>query len=242
METLKIGIVEDELLIAESIKVTLRQIGYRPTEAARNYADALKMIDHESPDLLLIDIALDGKQDGIDLAAVVNEKYSIPFIFLTANSDHATVNRAKEVKPYAYLVKPFDENGLYSSIEIAFNNYNGGNYQKAAESPLRYKDLFFVKEGDLFHKVDWNDVLYVQSDNVYLHVHTAKRQYIIRGKLDDLINDWRPGDFFQVHRSYAINLKYLETINSLTVKVGGKELPLNKIYKQQLLNAIQTIK
>jgi DNA-binding LytR/AlgR family response regulator len=243
MEQLKIGIVEDDLLIAESIAVTLQQIGYRSTNPVRNYKDALKMINTENPDLLLIDIGLDGELDGIDLASRINQDYGLPFIFLTANSDRATVNRAKEVKPYAYLVKPFNEHDLYSSIEIAFNNFNDLNNSKSAEQAVTYlKDVIFIKEGELFHKLDRNDIFYVSSENVYLNLFTAKRNFTVRTKLDDFVKNFAQGDFFQIHRSYAINLKHLETINSMTVNVAGKEIPLNKIYRQQLLEAVKSIK
>jgi DNA-binding LytR/AlgR family response regulator len=242
MSPLKIGIVENDLLIAESIAVTLKQIGYRFTKPVCNYKDALKMIAAEKPDLLLIDIGLDGKQDGIELASKVNQDFGLPFIFLTANSDKATVTRAKDVKPYAYLVKPFNEHDLYSAIEIAFNNYHGGNTKPNDNSLTYLPDVLFIKEGDLFHKVDRKDILYVESENVYLNLHTAKKQFVVRAKLDDFIKNFTRGDFFQIHRSYAINVHHLETIDSANVVVAGKEVPLNKVYRQPLLDAVRAIK
>ena len=243
MEHLKIGIVEDDLLFAESIAITLQQIGYRSTQPARSYSDALKMIEAESPDLLLIDIILEGEKDGIDLAFKINEDYQLPFIFLTGNSDRATVNRAKEVKPYAYLVKPFNESDLFSSIEIAFNNYNQEMNVKQGDHSIAYlKDVLFIKERELFHKVEMKDIHYVESDNVYLNIYTAKKHYVVRTKLEDFINGFVKGDFFRVHRSYAINVKHLETINDLSVKIAGKEIPLHKNYRQELLHLIKSVK
>ena len=244
MPSLKIGIIENDLLIAESIAITLLQIGYRSTQPVRNYADALNMIKIEAPDLLLVDIVLDGKLDGIDLAGTVNRDYNIPFIFLTANSDSGTVNRAKEVKPYAYLVKPFNENDLYSSIEIAFSNYNKQNNTKVKTtgSGVQLKNFIFIKEGEVFRKIEINDILYLESDNVYLNIYTPAKHFVTRNKLDNFIAEFSKGNFFRTHRSYAINLNHLETINALSVKVGGKEIPLNKNYKQELLNAVKLLK
>ena len=244
MDHLKIGIIEDDLLIAESITLTVQQIGYIATQPVRNCADAIKMIKADSPDLLLIDIVLDGDLDGIDLAAIVNKEYGIPFIFLTANSDRGTVERAKEVKPHAFLVKPFNEQDLFSSIEIAFSNYNDARKaEKENDNAVSYlKDVIFIKESQLFHKVEINEILYIESDNVYLNIHTAKRQYVVRTKLDSFINGFTKGVFFRVHRSYAVNLKHLDTINSITVKVAGKDIPTHKIYRDELLLAINSIK
>jgi DNA-binding LytR/AlgR family response regulator len=244
MKPLTIGVVENDLLIAESIIVTLQQIGYHTTQPARNYDEALEMIDAEAPDLLLIDIMLDGKLDGIHLAETLNRDYGLPFLFLTANSDAATVNRAKDVKPYAYLVKPFTGNDLYSSIEIAFSNYNLQNGEVAipAGSTSALQDVVFIKEGDLYHKVIIPDILYLESDNVYLNVYTWKKQFVIRSKLDDFIAAYPKAALVRVHRSYAISLNHLEVINNLNVRVAGKEIPLHRSYRQELLKMIDALK
>lgn len=244
MKPLKIGIVEDDLLIAESIAVTLQQIGYLATIPVQTYAGALQMIETESPDLLLVDIILKGDKDGIDLAETVNKRYNIPFIFLTANSDAATVSRAKEVNPSAYLVKPFNENDLFSSIEIAFSNFNTLHQaeNRMGKPANKLDGSVFVKEGEVFLKVNLNTVLYIESDNVYLHLHTPQKHYLVRSKLDDFISEYARGSFVRVHRSYAVNLNFLEAINALTVTVAGKEIPMNKVYRDDLLNVIQHLK
>lgn len=242
MKQLKIGIVEDDLLIAESIAVALRKSGYRPVKAARSYADALKMIAAESPDLLIIDITLEGELDGIDLALKVNKDFGLPFIFLTAYSDPATVSRAKKANPYAYLVKPFNEHDLFSSIEIAFNNYNREIKSMRQQPNAGYlKNVIFIKDGELFHKVDVNDIIYVESENVYLNIYTTQKHFVVRTKLEDFVNECSNGNFFRVHRSYAVNLKHLQAINSLSIKIADKEIPLHKHYKQELLHAIKSI-
>jgi DNA-binding LytR/AlgR family response regulator len=244
MEHLKIGIVEDEMIIAEIIAVALQEIGYSTIEPVRSYQEAIKMIESESPDLLVIDIVLEGSLDGIALGLTINREYGIPFIFLTANSDGATVNRAKDAKPYAYLVKPFSKKDLFSAIEIAFSNYNQqiNSSQSLPKPETPQKDAVFVKEGDLFHKVLINDILYVQVENVYLTLYTDKRKYTIRSKLDGFISEYGKDNFLRVHRSYGLNTNHLQTINTLSVKVGGVEIPIQKQYKDQLLRTMRLLK
>src|SRR4051812_29579950 len=118
MAKTKICIVEDEILIAMDIASTLRELGYDVTEIASNYTTAIEIIEAEKPDLILLDIQLDGHKDGIDLAWKVKKEYDIPFIFLTANSDAATLEKAKPVNAQGYLVKPFRGTDLHTSIEI----------------------------------------------------------------------------------------------------------------------------
>src|SRR3954470_23249348 len=104
MSRIKIGIVEDERVIALSIESTLDDLGYDHCGPASSYGEALELLETDTPDLLLLDINLAGKKDGIDVAEKINVLYNIPFIFLTANSDMATIERAKKVKPHAYIV------------------------------------------------------------------------------------------------------------------------------------------
>jgi DNA-binding LytR/AlgR family response regulator len=85
------------------------------------------------------------------------------------------------------------------------------------------------------------EIIYIESENVYLNIHTAKRKYLVRSKLDEFVSAYTNENFFRIHRSYAINIKHLETINSLSVKVAGQDIPLHKPYKQELLAVFKSI-
>src|SRR3984885_8608429 len=134
MSVLNIGIVEDELVIARTILSTLDELGYSHCGPAINYTEAMEMLEHQRPDLLLLDIQLAGKKDGIDVAQKLNELYQVPFIFLTANSDAETIDRAKKVRPHAYIVKPFTKEELFAAIEIAFSNFTGNGSNTKPEN------------------------------------------------------------------------------------------------------------
>lgn len=244
MTPLKVGIIEDDLLIAESIYVTLQQIGYMPVRPVRNYTDALAMIATEKPDFLLVDIVLEGEKDGIELATEINKRFAIPFIFLTANSDAATVTRAKEVKPSAYLVKPFNESDLFSAIEIASSNFGNqkGNELSEITPPAVLNDVVFVKDGDTYHKVKIADILYVESDNIYLILHTSAKQFLVREKMDDFIAAKGRVYFLRVHRSYAVNAQHIDSIGVSGIRVSGREVPLQKSYRSALMEAIESLK
>ncbi len=233
MTPLKIGIVEDDLIVGKSIFALLKKIGYQPIPAVRNYTAALQMIQSDLPELLLLDIGLDGNEDGIELAEVINREYGIPFIFLTANSIPDFIERAKKVNPGAYLLKPFKEADLYSSIEIAFGNFNAN--RKNVQQSSTNRDFIFIKENDTFQKLKLTNVLYVESEHVYLNIHTLHKSYIVRTKLEDFVNDTPGANLVRVHRSFAVSLNYLEEIDSNSVIVAGKSIPLSQAYRQELL-------
>jgi diguanylate cyclase (GGDEF)-like protein len=116
----KILIVEDEMIIAEDINVTLQKFGYDVVDIVPTGSRAMQAIKSNSPDLVLMDIKLRGDIDGVQTAKMINENYDIPIVYLTANADLATYEEAKLTSPFGYLIKPFKERELHATIEMAF--------------------------------------------------------------------------------------------------------------------------
>ena len=115
----RILLVEDEAIIALDLKQRLEDLGYVVTGIAVNGHDALALAATTSPTLVFMDITIQGPMDGIETAKILTSRMDVPVVFLTAHADAATVERAKGVRPYGYLVKPFDERELATTIEMA---------------------------------------------------------------------------------------------------------------------------
>lgn len=115
----KILIVEDENIIAIDIKITLNKLGYSVSSIVNSGEKAIQTVDSDKPDLVLMDISLGGKIDGIDAAAKILENHNLPVVYLTALTDEETLRRARVTEPFGYLLKPFDERALHSTIEMA---------------------------------------------------------------------------------------------------------------------------
>lgn len=233
---IKIGIVEDELLIAEKIRSILDDIGYKVCEPVSSYDAALEMLKNEKPDFVLLDINLGKEKDGIDIARHINEKCHLPFIFLTANSDMATIERAKAVKPFAYLVKPFTKEELFAAIEIALNNFGMQQHvsgQKKESSSTR--NYLFSWNGQKFIKILFTEIVYVESKENYVFVHTVNEQKVpIRSTLQDFIAQLPPEKFFRVHRSYVIQTDLIKNMDYAEVAIAGVSIPLGKTYRDEL--------
>lgn len=237
MAKIKVGIIEDDKIIAVSLKKALSQLGYLTTEAAKSYTEGLKMVDMELPDILLIDVQLNGEKDGIDLATTLQENYNIPFIFLTGNSDAKTLGRAKKLNPPAYLVKPFKKEELYTSIEICLHNFSVAQEKKEFQEKDNYviSDWIFIKQGQQFQKIKIEDILYMESDNVYIYVYTPDAKLIVRSTIQAYLSILDSDKFFRVHRSFAVNILHIKSIKAETVELFGKEIPIGKSYKEALL-------
>ncbi len=119
----KILVVEDEMLVAEDIAGRLRRLGYEVTDIVESGEEAILSVLKNPPDLVLMDIVLAGDMDGIETAEKIREHKQIPIVYLTAYGDKKTLNRSKITDPYGYVIKPFDEQQLNTTIEIALNKY-----------------------------------------------------------------------------------------------------------------------
>lgn len=137
MTSTKVLIVEDDFIIAKDIQVTLSKLGYKIVGVAHDSEKALDMLYSRKPDFVILDINIGGTKDGIDIAEVINEKYNLPFIYLTSYSDEHTLGRATSTKPYGYIVKPFEESDLKTSIAVAYHNFK----TKQEESSLSKSNI-----------------------------------------------------------------------------------------------------
>jgi class 3 adenylate cyclase/AmiR/NasT family two-component response regulator len=149
-EKIKIIVVEDEHLIALDIKRTLLKIGYDVVGMVDNGEEAVLLAGDLKPDLIFMDINLNGEMDGVETAEIIYQSYNIPVVFLTALSDSLTVNKAKMTEPFGYIIKPFDYRILKTSVEMAI-------YKHSIEKELRQRtkelEIEKIKTDNLLHNI-----------------------------------------------------------------------------------------
>lgn len=136
-ERLKILIIEDEKIVALDLKRRLSKLGYEITGMAANGQKALALISQAPPNIILMDIHIQGNMDGIEVAAILQKTHSIPIIYLTAYSEEQTLIRAKATKPYGYLLKPFSDRELNIIIQVSIERYESDTLIKKSEQHLR---------------------------------------------------------------------------------------------------------
>jgi signal transduction histidine kinase len=122
-ESTNILIVEDELLIAKNLAYKLEKLGYKIADIVSSGADAIQRAVEIQPDLILMDIVIKGDIDGIETAAIINQKLDIPIVYTTAYADDKTLQRAENTGSYGYLLKPFKERELHATIKIALSKH-----------------------------------------------------------------------------------------------------------------------
>lgn len=233
-------IVEDEPLIAEDIASTLQSEGYGIAGIAHNANDAIKTLKSNNPSLALLDINIDGDVDGLMLARIINDDFGIPFIFLTSHTDQHTLERVTSLKPFGFIVKPFDDKELVTNIELAINKFKEESAELASvEDSL--DNTFFLKQDGSLIKVTLNDILYAEAFDNYCFIHTAERKFLLPHTLKSVEQKLNGQSFIRVHRSFLVNLSAINVINDDHLLINKKCIPVSKGSRQELLSRISTL-
>ena len=222
-------IVEDEPLIADDIASTLKEKGYGTMGPVDNAEEAISLLSKSKPNLVLLDIQIKGKKDGIQLASEIRSKYKLPFIYITSFYDRVTLDRVKATEPQAYIVKPFDENDLVINIEMALYKHR---------KPLLTSDKIFVKEKNEMIAIDAKDILYAEAFDNYARIFTDKHQHIISHTLKQVEEKLSAKSFVRVHRSYLVNFEKVTAINESNICLGLIKIPLAQSFRQELMERI----
>ncbi len=251
MKKLNILIVEDNLLIAENISQVLSLAGYHVIASPDSGEEALLIAKENMPDVVLMDIHLAGKLDGIQTTEKLNAQLDLPVIYLTDFDDNQTMNRAKHTHPAAYLLKPFKERDLLNAIELAFFNASSGkeavpgNADFTAESSYRLNDRIFVKKKDTLQRVDINDILWIEADRSYFKIITITDSIMLVGNLKEFENKLIHPLLLRVHRSYIVNMDKVTGImgNMLQVQKDGKteNIQFSSSYKDEIFRRLKTL-
>ena len=229
----------------------LGNLGYDVTGIIPRGEDALKSIEGTRPDLILMDVSLKGSMDGVETALLIQEKYQIPLIFLTANADDNTFARAKAAQPYAFISKPFRQSDLNRTIELTLQKVAEENDQIATtrlpdptlteESILA--DRIFVRYKDRMVKVLLEEILFAEAERSYCKIHTATGEYLMTLPLGAFEEKLKSTDFMRIHRSHIINVTKIDAVidNYNYVSIGKHTLPVSRGFQEALALRLKVI-
>ncbi len=243
-DKIKLLIVEDDLLIADNLKSILEDLGFDVAEPCSDYQEAIEKLEKYKFDIALMDIDLNGKDDGILLGKMINIKYKFPFIFLTAFSDKKTIAQASEARPSGYLVKPTSSATLFATIQTAIYNFQNNNI--ASENTQHKNDSFFVKIGNKMTRIYWNEVVSITATKNYVSIKITQEgssEFPIRSTLQQAMNNLIPNEikdkFIQISRIQCINISFIKHIQQDLVITPFGQFELGEKYKKQLLNILK---
>ncbi len=253
MAELKILIVEDEMIIAAKISLHLTQLGYEVSGIIPRGEEVILHCQQSPPDLLLLDINLKGSIDGIETATQLQAAdIDIPIIYLTANADEATFDRAKHTRPHAFISKPYKKLDLQRAIELAIGRMVDAlesalpivektNSEPTKNTPYILTDRIFVRHKNRMVKLFLEDILYIEAERSYCRIQTKQTEYLLSMPLRVFAEKLDGGQFFRIHRSYIVNLPQIDEVGETHIMISKKLIPVGKSYKEAFSQRIRMI-
>jgi DNA-binding LytR/AlgR family response regulator len=250
MAKTKILIVEDEAIIAKDIENVLTKAGYKVVGTFSNGEAAVENVDDLNPDIILMDIMLKGDMSGIQAAEIIREKSNIPVVFLTAYADENTIDKARSAVPYGYIVKPFKENEVIATIEIALNKYKEDQELLKERDMLKNmvieksdSDSIFVRADYRLNRIKFSDIYYVEALKDYVVINTADNIYTTHSTMKEMQRILPAKDFVRVHRSYIVRIDKIFSIKYPDLVIEGKMkvIPIGGMYRKELFSRLNLV-
>lgn len=228
MSSIKILIIEDEVLISELIKNHLLSFGFSEVYLAHTRNQSIQMIDYVNPDLILLDLHLQQPKDGLDIAKMIDDRGGPPYIFITANADMFIIQEAIHTKATSYITKPLKKTDLFAAIQIAL---------KLKARPET--SFLLIKENNTNLKLAFDTILYIEGNSNYINIFTTTQKVITRQSLEWAELELPENIFMRIHRSYIINLRAVQRSNSKSVFIGDVEIPISRANISKITNYLK---
>jgi DNA-binding LytR/AlgR family response regulator len=237
-------IVEDESIVAKDIQHSLVKLGYGVVGIASSADKALEILRTEQPGIVLMDIMIKGELNGIQTAEIIRKQYAIPVIFLTAYADESTLAKSKISEPYGYIIKPYKEIDLQTSIEMAM--YKHQKEQEVlrerdflfsvVENIEPSNDFVFVKSNSKLVKLNTKDIYFIEALKDYVVIHAEDTRFTIHSTMKEIESKLSQQEFLRVHRSYIVRMDKIAAIEypSLILEDNKKNIPIGGSYKEEL--------
>ncbi|MEO0403440.1 MAG: response regulator, partial [Bacteroidota bacterium] len=191
--SVKILVTEDESIVRKDIERSLKKLGYDVIASADTGEKAIELAKEVKPDLALMDIMLKGDMTGIEAAAQIKKFHDIPVIFLTAYADETTLNRAKITEPHGYILKPFKEIDIHTSIEMAMHKHGREKELKIETDLLKSLAVakqdapyLFIKHQSRLIRIEPDQIDFVEAMKDYVLVHTSVGKFTIHSTMKEI--------------------------------------------------------
>ncbi|MBF4494054.1 response regulator transcription factor [Flavobacterium sp. MR2016-29] len=238
MDNINVLIIEDTPEQSDALIKVLLQNNYNVVGVGTNFTEALKLFYEHTIDVIIIDVFLDGKPDGITFAESINiiPNASKPFVFLTSSQDRQIFERAKLTKPFSFLMKPFNELEILYGIEMAVEKFYAQTniFLSEEQDTVISSDYLFIKKKNALKKVALDDILYIEVEERYCNIITEKEKFVILISLTRISDLLDRSKFIRTHRNTIVNSDKIEEIilsDNLIILKGNHKINLSDTYK-----------
>jgi two-component system response regulator LytT len=252
-EPLKVLVVEDDFAVALDIKTRLVAMGFTVVATAGNFEQAIAYAAELEPEVVLMDIHIEGTKTGIDAAKIIWGKLGIPVIYLTGLSDAEVIEQAMATQPLGYVLKPCKDVDIHNQIMIAVQQKkaldfllektkNKDEVSSTLDRDPAESEMIFVKDNKHIVRLELKDITYLEAmDNYTLLYTTNQEKWVVNGFLKDVIEKINDQGMMRIHRSYAVAKRHIKKIEDNVVTVGTRVLPISKSHRENFYAAINPI-
>lgn len=235
----RVLVVEDESIIRMDIEKALKRSGHSVVASCASGEEAIGLCAEHRPEVVLMDIALSGELTGIDAARVIHETTGSAVVFLTANSDVATVSRARTAMPYGYVIKPFRPVDLNVAIEMAVHNHGEDSRVRRERDNLKLRLLgegdqtaLFVTVKGRQQRILCRDIRFIQALKDYVGIQVQGRRHVVYSTMAAMEQRLPADEFLRVHRSYIVRVDAIKAIedHQLVMEGGEEMIPIGGLY------------
>jgi two-component system LytT family response regulator len=250
MDNINVLIIEDTPAESDALVKVLKANNYTVVGIATTYTEALTLFYNSEIkiDIVVIDIFLDGKPDGITFAETINivPNKSKPFVFLSSSKDRQIFERAKLTQPFSFLLKPFNELEILYAIEMAVEKFYAQTnvFLSEDKDTVISAEYLFVKKNKSLKKVLIEDIIYIEVEERYCNIITEKEKFVIMMSLTKMLELLDPLKFSRTHRNFVVNSGKIEEIifnDNLVILKGNHKVMISDTYKD-LVNQFRIIK
>ncbi|TRX46484.1 response regulator transcription factor [Fulvivirga sp. M361] len=229
MEQTTVFIVENEILIASKLRILLENHNYAVLGHSATGDAAISQIRKLKPDIVLMDVKIDGELDGIEVTEIIQKDVNSIVIYITQTHGNSQVfDQAKKTRPYAFLPKPFSESELLRTLELAILNSH-----KSAPAKEAFYDnqRIFIRQNYGYNKLEVRRILFIKAEGSYSKIVTEKDEYIVSDNLNTFFSKLPPTSLVRCHRSYIINLDKVTGFDEISIMIDEKErIPIGRTY------------
>ena len=239
MSSINVLIIEDRKEESDALVEVLTANNYAIAGVATSFKEALTLFYAAPVDVVIIDVFLSGKPEGITFAETINIPPNVPkpFVFLTSSKDRQIFERARLTRPFGFLLKPFNELEVLYAIEMALEKFYTQPMALTGDeqSVLSNSEFLFIKKKKSLVKVYISEISHIEVEERYCNIYTTSGKFVILISLVKIAAMLEPHGFIRTHRNYLVNSKLIKEINlqdEYVLLSGEISVPLSETYKK----------
>jgi two-component system, LytTR family, response regulator LytT len=223
-ENIRILIVDDEVLIAETLKDYLQKLGFKQIKMTHSKKETFELLSFWKPHVALLDIRMEELYDGLEIGQQFKSDYKIPFMYVTAHSDMEMTQRILKSKPDGYITKPIRINELMINLGMVIQRFQ----------EVQNEILIEFKNGYDNERIHLNELLYIKAEGNYVEIFLQNRKVVVRNTLEAILLEINNELIVRIHRSFAVNTQKIKKRSSTEIDLGEVQLPISRSYSQVL--------